>query len=101
MPHGVVLEEELARERRVEVKRDRRHAVELLVPQVADGLGELGVPAEEGDRLHTGCRDVLAGMPGVDLVHGVPGDAGDRLPLGDGLGELDLERILWWRHDGR
>src|SRR6478672_2576218 len=38
MPHRVVLEEELAGERRVEVERDRRRTVEVLVPEPADGL---------------------------------------------------------------
>ena len=65
-----------------------------LVAQGADGLGgELAVPAEEGDRLLAGRLGVLAGMVGVDVVHRLPGDAGDRLARGDGLGELDLERI--------
>ena len=82
VPHRVILQKELASERRVGVERDRRGAVELRVLQPADGGGgEPAVPAKQLDRLLARGLGVLAGMSGVDLVHGVPGHPGDRLPL--------------------
>lgn len=71
------------RQRRVGVERDRRGAVELRVLQPADGGGESAVPAKQLDRFLARGLGVLAGMGGVDLVHGVPGHTGDRLPLSE------------------
>ena len=94
VPHRVILEKELAGERRVGVERYRRGAVELRVLQPADGgRGKLAVPTKQLDRLLARGVGVLAGMGGVDVVDGVPGHPGDRLPLGQTEGELDLERI--------
>src|SRR5512143_2322836 len=51
VPHGVVLEHELARERRVRIERERGGTVELLVAQRPDrGGGGRGVAPQQVQR---------------------------------------------------
>ncbi len=90
----MVLEEELARQGRVTVQRNRGGVVETSVVEAPDGIGGVpAVPAQQPDRLLARGVRVLPGVPRVDVVDGRPGHAGDCLPLGDAQRELDLQGI--------
>ena len=76
----VILEEELARQRRVGVQRDRRGAVERFVADGANcGRCRPAVALEKIERLRLLDGGMLSRVLGVQLVDGVPCHAGDRL----------------------
>ena len=94
MPDGVVLEHELARERRVGVERHRRRPIELLVAERADGgRRRRAVAPEQIERRLFRDGVVLPGVPGVHLVDVIHGHAGHRLAAGQRLRQLDLQRV--------
>ena len=92
---GVILEHELARERSIGVERDRRGLGELFVAERADRCRRGRAVRVEADRappsfvtaaFSAACFAFIAWMSSMV-------DAGDRLAAGDGLRQLDLDRV--------
>ena len=94
MPHGVILEKELARQRGVRVERHRSSSIKLLIAQRADrGRGGRAVLPEEIQRRLFRHRVIVPGVRGIDLVHLFRRDAHNRLASGEYLRQLNLQRI--------
>src|SRR5436190_7479168 len=94
VPDGVILEHELARERRFGIERDRSRLAELFVGERPDGVGRrCTVATEQIKGLAFRDGSILRGVPGIHRVDVVHGHAGYRLPFGNGLGQLDLDRV--------
>ena len=73
---GMILEKELARQRRVGIERDSSDPIELFVAERANRGGRCrAVPREQVERLVLRHGGVLLGVLGIDVVHHVPGHA--------------------------
>ena len=93
--HRVILEHELARDRRVAVERDRRGAIELLVAQRADrGRGRRAVLPQQIDALRVLRRRIVLGRVGgvhrVHVVHVTPAPACRATTI---CASVNLERV--------
>src|SRR5688572_10628461 len=74
VPHGVILEKELAGEGSIGVQRDRRGAIELRIAEGTDGRGGCGAVTPKQFQRRLFCRRVvLPDVTGVDFVDDVPG----------------------------
>ena len=94
MPDGVILEHELARERRVIAERHRGRAIEVFVPECPNGrCRSRAVETEQIQRCRLRDGVVLHGVPCVHLVDSAPGHARHRLSCGDRLRDLNLQRV--------
>ena len=94
VPHRVILEYELTREWRVGVQGHRGGPIEILVAERPDHRrSRRAVVPEQLQRRFLRHGVVLLGVRGIQLVDGIPGHSRYGVPLGQRLGELDLERV--------
>ena len=94
MPHGVILQHELAREWGIGVERHSSGLIELLVAESPDcSRGRRAVLPQQIERRLFRDGVVLSGVPGIDLVDCIPRHAHHRLAPGERLCQLDLERV--------
>src|SRR5262249_48921585 len=94
VPHRVILEEELARERRIPVHRVGSNAVEIRLRDGAErGCRRRGILLYQGDRFRLADAVEIARVLGVDGVHVVPRDVIDDAAAGQLLRQPDLERV--------
>src|SRR6187431_1071301 len=90
----VILQKELARQRRVGIERDRSRPIELFVAERTNRSGGCRtVETQQVERRVLRDRGVRLGVRGIDVVDDVPGHTGDRQSTGEYLRQLNLQRV--------
>jgi hypothetical protein len=94
MPHRVILQHELAGERRVAIERHRRGAIQLFIAESADrGSRRSAVGFQQRKRGFFRGRVMLLCMVAVYVSDNVPGHAGNGLARGEQARQMDFDGI--------